>query len=89
MQSMARLAVPRDREGRSVVTDHGLRRTHPEMRRAIDARRSPTGAADGSAWATDAFERVAWLALMPVYVALAVIVTIAYAVAVFVVNARS
>ena len=89
MQSMARIAVPRDGEGRSVLTDQDLGRWHPEVRRAIESRGSFTGAPDGSAWDTDAFERVAWLALMPVYVALAVVVTVAYAVAVLAVHARS
>jgi hypothetical protein len=71
------------------LTDHGLGRTHPEVRRVIEARGSLTGAQDGSTWDTDAFERVAWLALMPVYVALAVVVTVVYAVAALVVHARS
>ena len=90
---MARLAVPRDREGRSVLTDHGLGRSYPEMRRANDPRRSfaveIAGAPVGSAWDTDALERVAWLALMPVYVALALVLTVGYAAAAFVVHVRS
>jgi hypothetical protein len=93
MQSMARIAIPTDREGRSVLTDHGFGLSHQEVRRANDPRRSfaaeMAGAQDRSASDTDALERVAWLALMPVYVALAVVVTVAYAVAVLVVHARS
>ena len=93
MQSMARLAVPRDREGRSVLTDHGLGLSRHEVRGANGSRRSfaagVAGAPGGSGWYTDALERVAWLALMPVYVAVAVVVTVAYSVAVLAVHVRS
>ena len=71
------------------MTDHGLGRWHPAVRRSTDARGSLRGAPDGSTWDTDALDRVAWLALMPVYVALAVVATVAYAVAALVVHARS
>jgi hypothetical protein len=92
MQSMARLAVPPDGEGRSVLTDHGLGRSHYEVRGANDRRSFAAQTAvppGGSARDRDGLERVAWLALMPVYVALAVVVTAAYAVAALVVHARS
>jgi hypothetical protein len=93
MQSMTRLAVPRDREGRSVLTEHGLDLSPHEVRGANDPRRSiASGMAGGSGRsgaAADTLEVAAWLALMPLYLVLAVVVTVAYAIAVLVVHARS